>query len=160
MLVPTCIIGLNTQSTDFINAFAQAELKQPVYLQPLTKYSDASWSDNPILKLNKSLYGQSEAPRFWYEKLKEGLYKHGFTPSKVEPWIFISNAVICVQYIDDCLWFYRDQKKLDKVLQSFSDDGYKYNWKMRVDSTVTEYLELERLGQIRENWDNRSLRKD
>ena len=49
---------------------------------------------------------------------------------------------------------------MDKVLQSFSDDGDKYNWEMRVDSTVTEYLELERLGKIRENWDNRSLRKN
>ena len=29
---------------------------------------------------------------------------------------------------------------MDKVLQSFLDDGDKYNWEMSVDSTVTEYL--------------------
>ena len=74
---------LNTQSTDFRNAFAQVKLKHPVYLQPPSKYSDASWGENPILRLNKIIYGPAEAPRLWYEKLKEGLEKLGFTPSKV-----------------------------------------------------------------------------
>ena len=63
MLVLTCAMGLNTQATDFRNYFAQAKLKKPVYLQPPEKYSDASWGESPIIWINKSLYGQSEAPR-------------------------------------------------------------------------------------------------
>ena len=73
MLVITFIIGLKNQETDFSNAFYQAKLKQPVYLQQPEKYYNASWGDNHILGLNKSLYVKAEAPRLWYEKLKEGL---------------------------------------------------------------------------------------
>ena len=127
MLLLTCITGLKTQSTKFSNDFYRDELKQPVYLQPPAKYSDASWGDNPILWLNKSLYGQSEAPRLWYKKLKKGLEKHGFTPRKVDPCMLISKTVICVKYVDNFLWLYHDQKELEKVLQPFRDDGDKTN---------------------------------
>ena len=47
--VITCIMGLNIQATEFINAFSHDKLKHPVYLQPPAKYSDASWGENPIL---------------------------------------------------------------------------------------------------------------
>ena len=45
-----------------------------------------------------------------------------------------------MQYVDGFLWFYRDQKELYKVLQSFQYDGDKYKWEMGVDGTVTEYI--------------------
>ena len=96
-MVLNFIMGLKNQATNFRNAFAQAKLKQPVYLQPLSKESYSSWFQNPILRLNKILYGQAEAPRLWYDKLKEGLEKRGFTIIKVEPCMFISKTVICVQ---------------------------------------------------------------
>ena len=53
------------QATNFINAFAQAKLKQAVYLHPPSKYFDTSWGENTSLWLNKRLYGKSEAPRLW-----------------------------------------------------------------------------------------------
>ena len=137
MLVLTYIMVLKNQVPDFSNAFSQAKLNQPVYLQPPAKYSYASWGENPILQLNKSIYGQAEAPRLWYDKLKEGLDKCGFKPSKVDPCMLISNTVICVQYVNDYIWFYRDQKQLDKVIQLFRDNGDNYNWEMSVDVTVT-----------------------
>ena len=74
----------------------------------------------------------------WYEKLKEGLEKIGFTPINVDPCMFISETFICVQYVDYCIWLYHDHKELDKVIQSLRDDGDKYNWEMSVDGTVTE----------------------
>ena len=110
MLVLTCITGLTTQATNFRNDFSRSKLNQPVYLQPPAKYYDAYWSENTIIILKKIPYGQAEAPRLWYEKLKEGPEKHGLTPSKVDPCMFISNTVICVKYVDDCIWFYSDHK--------------------------------------------------
>ena len=86
-----------TKATNFSNDFDQSELKQIVYLQPPSKYSNSSWGDNLILQRNKIRYGQAEAPRLWYDKLKEGLEKRGFTIIKVEPCMFISKTVICVQ---------------------------------------------------------------
>ena len=37
MMLLICIVGLNTQSTNFSNDFDQAKTKQPVYLQPQAK---------------------------------------------------------------------------------------------------------------------------
>ena len=109
-----------------------------MYLKPPAKYYNASWGENPIIWLKKSLYGQAEAPRLWYEKLNEVLGKRGFNPSNVEPCMIISKNLICVQYDDDCLWLYNNQKELEKVLHLFQDDGDKQNWEMSVDITVTE----------------------
>ena len=75
MMFLNCIMGLNTKSTEFRNAFSQADLKQLVYLQSPAKYSDSSWGENPIIRINKSLYGQAKAPILWYEKLREVLEK-------------------------------------------------------------------------------------
>ena len=143
MLVMTCILNLQTQATDFSNAFAQAELAQPVYITPPARYHCPEWGPNPILKLNKSLYGQAEAPRLWYEKLKAGLEVRGFKACVVDPCLFISPTIICVQYVDDCLWFYRDKQHLDDLLETFRTDGDQYNWEMSVDGDVKEYLGID-----------------
>eukprot|EP00957_Ditylum_brightwellii_P036166 2739865-Ditylum_brightwellii.AAC.1 len=43
-----------------------------------------------VLKLNKSLYGQADASRMWYDKLRAGLKARGFTACKADPCLFIS----------------------------------------------------------------------
>ena len=143
MLVLTCILDLKTQATDFSNAFAQALLEKPVYLRPPARFRRDSWGSDPILKLNKSLYGQAEAPRLWYEKLSAGLTARGFTASIVDPCLFISSKVQCIMYVDDCLWFYRNQKDMDDLLESFCTDGDEYNWEMRVEGSVKEFLGID-----------------
>ena len=70
-----CILGLQSQSIDFTNAFSQADIPsgEPVFIE-LTRYlkSDGGQHD-VVLKFKKSLYGQVEAARLWYEKLRNGL---------------------------------------------------------------------------------------
>ena len=68
-----------------------------------------------VLKLNKSLYGQAEAARLWYEKLWNGLLKRGFVMSKVDPCLFMSKTLICVVYVDDFLFWARSQYDIDNV---------------------------------------------
>ena len=128
MLVLSSILNLDTLATDFSNAFAQAELDHPVYLKPPARFVREAWGEDPILRLNKSLYGQAEAPRLWYEKISAGLVKRGFTASIVDPCLFISPKVQCILYVDDCLWFYKNKQDLDVILKSFEEDGDKYNW--------------------------------
>eukprot|EP00957_Ditylum_brightwellii_P087635 6672167-Ditylum_brightwellii.AAC.1 len=61
-----------------------------------------------VLKLNKNLYGQANAPRMWYDKLRAALEAKGFTACKADLSLFISKKVVCIIYVDDCLWFARD----------------------------------------------------
>eukprot|EP00957_Ditylum_brightwellii_P102457 7809749-Ditylum_brightwellii.AAC.1 len=63
------MLQLKTRSTDFSNAFVQADKKgEPVYISPPPMMG--CFPRDKMLKLNKSLYGQADAPRIWYDKLR------------------------------------------------------------------------------------------
>jgi hypothetical protein len=134
MLIMTCMLKLKTVSIDFSNAFAQADIPQgkAVYIECPRGYEPADGKDM-VLMLNKSLYGQAEAPRLWYEKLRKGLEDRGFKVSRVDPCLFHSKKVIVVSYVDDCLLFAKDKADIDALIQSFKDDGDEFNWEMKVE---------------------------
>ena len=81
-------------------------------------YSDGEQGD-VVLRLNKSLYGQAEAARLWYENSWNGLLERGFVMRKVDPCLFMSNTVIFVVYVDDCIFWARSQSDIDNVMKSF-----------------------------------------
>eukprot|EP00957_Ditylum_brightwellii_P117191 8937461-Ditylum_brightwellii.AAC.1 len=59
----------------------------------------------------------------WYDKLRASLEARGFTVCKAGPCLFISKKVVCIVYVDNCLWFDKDSKDIDAVLKSFKEDG-------------------------------------
>ena len=144
MLILTCILQLETLSVDFSNAFAQADIPNDseVYIEVPKDFESVEEKDI-VLRLHKALYGQAEAPRLWYEKLKAGLEKRGIKATIADPCLFISENIICIVYVDDCLFFARDKKKIHDLLKSFTDDGDKYNWEHTVEGDVSEYLGIE-----------------
>ena len=46
----------------------------------------------------------------------------------VDPFLFVSKTVICVVYVDDCLFWERSQSEIDNVIESFKEYGPSYNW--------------------------------
>ena len=46
---------------------------------------------------------------------------------KVDPCLFMSNIVICVVYVDGCLFWARSQSEIDNVMNYFNEDGTSYN---------------------------------
>ena len=81
-----------------------------------------------VIRLNKILYGQSEDSCIWYENLKNGFSDQFFVASKVDPCMFMSTTVICVVYVDDCLFWPRSQYYIDNLMKYFKEDGISYNW--------------------------------
>eukprot|EP00957_Ditylum_brightwellii_P159015 12103043-Ditylum_brightwellii.AAC.1 len=72
------MLQLKTLSTDFNNTFAHADVEgDPVYITPSPMMS--GFPRDKVLKLNKSLYGQADAPRMWYDKLRASLEARRFT---------------------------------------------------------------------------------
>ena len=109
ILIFQCIIGLQSQSIDFTNAFAQAYIPsgEPVFIELPRYFKSYGEQGDVVLRLKKSLYIQAKAARLWYEKLLNCLLERGFVMSKVDPCLFMSNIVICVVYVDDCLFWAR-----------------------------------------------------
>ena len=71
MLILQFIIGLQSQSIDFTNAFSQADIPsgEPVLIELPRDFNSDGGQHDVVLQLKKSLYGHAEAARLWYEKL-------------------------------------------------------------------------------------------
>ena len=54
--------------------------------------------------------------------------------------LFMSKTVICVVYVDDCLFWARSQSEIDNVINSFNEDGPIYNWEHSKGDSVYEFL--------------------
>ena len=130
MLVLQFILGLQSQSIDFTNAYAQADITrgQPVFIEiPRDFNSDVGQCD-VVLRLKKNLYGQAEASCLWYKKLRNDLLESGSMMSKVDPCLFMSKTFICVIYVDDCLYWTGSKSDIDKVMDYFKENGPSYIW--------------------------------
>ena len=106
-MILQCILGFQSQSTDFTNAFSQADIPigEPVFIELPRHFKIDGGQHDVVLKLKKSLYGQAEDARLWYEKMLNGLLDRGFVMIKLDPCLFMSKTVICVVYVDDCLFW-------------------------------------------------------
>ena len=62
---------------------------------------------------------------------------------KVDPCLFMSKTVICVVYVDDCLFWARSQSEIDNVLKYFKEDGHIYNWEHSKGESVSEFLDID-----------------
>ena len=71
-----------------------------------------------VLRLKKILYVQSKDARLWCEKLQNGLLDRGFVMIKVYPYLFMYKTVICLVYVDDCLFWAISQSDIDNVMKS------------------------------------------
>lgn len=117
MLILSIVHGLETRQVDYVNAFAQADLDKDVFIEIPEGYEHANDVDC-VLKLNKSLYGMSDAPLIFFELLKKNLLELKFEQlHHIDPCLFVHKHAICLTYVDDCLWFGKDGAALDKLIE-------------------------------------------
>ena len=71
MMILQCIIGLQSQSIDFTNSFAQADIpsRGSVFIEPSRYFNSDGGHCDVFIRLKKILYGQSKAARLWCERL-------------------------------------------------------------------------------------------
>ena len=120
-------LGLKTKQVDFDLAFAQAELDEDIFLElPKGFVADDDGQEGAyVMKLNRSLYGLKQAALYWFQHLSDGLKRHGFKPAnEIDPCLFIHEDMIVLVYVDDCLFFGRDEKKIQEMIQRLKDDGF------------------------------------
>ena len=111
LLVSTVLTeGWTTRQVDYTNAFAQAYLKEEVYVEYPRLFGPKTGGDK-VLHLLKSLYGLCQAPRTFFEKLKSGLEERGWKQSIVDPCLFLKKGMICVVYVDDTIFALADSER-------------------------------------------------
>ena len=56
-----------------------------------------------VLRLNRSLYGMRQSPRYFFKYLTKRLERQGLKPSDLDPCLFMSDKLIVIIYVDDVL---------------------------------------------------------
>jgi len=106
-------------SIDFILAYPQADVKVDIYMWPPNGCKLQSCSSGQhLLKLWKNLYGLKDAGQTWYEHIRDGLIRHGFKISSVDPYLFTKGKVLLILYVDDAVIISPDKEAIKQVVQS------------------------------------------
>jgi Reverse transcriptase (RNA-dependent DNA polymerase) len=134
--------NLATRQVDFSNAFVQAKLdpEEHIYVEPPKGFEYVNPDGEPhVLKLKRSLYGLVQAPLYWGNHLKDALEKQGLKQSKSDPCMYCGDGIIVLTYVDDCLFFGKDQKMIDDKIRRIQDSGLK----LTVEDDIYAFLGVE-----------------
>lgn len=139
LLILSVLLELKSKAVDYVQAFPQCELDEEdsVYMQIPDGYKPKL--QNSVLKLKKNLYGLKQASHNWHNLLKAGLLKLGFKPSDYEPCLFLKDGIICVVYVDDTLFFAKDDKIIDNHISKLKKQGFE----LTEEGDVTAFLGVE-----------------
>ena len=121
--------GWKSRQVDFTLAFCQSPqpADNPLYME-LPQYYRPNGVDgrDVVLKMEKSIYGQSDSPKLFYEHLSKGMVKLGFVPSDADPCLFIHKELqlMVLNYCDDQIWLSPDNDLIENYVQQLKDLGY------------------------------------
>ncbi|KAL4353691.1 hypothetical protein GQ457_06G010260 [Hibiscus cannabinus] len=91
---------------DVNNAFLNGDLHEEVYMVQPPRYEHGD-KHRFMCKWNKAIYGIKQAPRAWFEKLREYLISAGFCLSKSDSLLFVkrsgSSIMYLLVYVDDII---------------------------------------------------------
>lgn len=140
VLIIAVTFQLHTHCIDFTNAFVHAILKphEIMFLELPRGWEDTAIVD-PVLRLRRSLYGDKEAPRRFFDCLKEALLAIGFTQSVNDPCLFLRHDVILVSYVDDCILISSDPNAPLQVMTELRAR----NFSLTDEGTLENYLGIE-----------------
>jgi len=150
MLILSSILGLHSRQVDYMQAFPQAELQDPVFLCiPQGWHADSSGKLTPqpdprhkdtshYLKLKRNLYGIKQAAHNWFNHLRDGLLRLGFCQSQADCCLFLRQDCIILIYVNDCLLFAPSKSPIDQVILTLSKT---YN--LQDEGDVSAYLGVQ-----------------
>ena len=76
-----------------------------------------------VLKLKKTLYGLRQSPREFWKYITKKLAAFGLTQSKLDPCLFIGEKFICVCYVDDLIFWSRDESQIEEFAEMLRSEG-------------------------------------
>jgi hypothetical protein len=100
-MILSLLKGFKCRQVNFVQAFTQAPLDCPIYMEIPAGYSIVNnvltftgeqqrhTERTHVLKLLKNMYGLKQAGHNWYNSLTDHLIQHGFRQSQVDKCLFI-----------------------------------------------------------------------
>jgi hypothetical protein len=99
--------GFKLYQMDMKSAFLNGPIKEEVYVEQPPGCEDSEYPYH-VYKLSKALYRLKQAPRAWYECLRDFLITNGFKVGKADPTLFTKTVAkdlfVCQIYVDDIIF--------------------------------------------------------
>ena len=129
---------LHSAQADITAAFVHADLKQgeDIYVHQPAGFNRGK---NKVLKLKKTVYGLKQAPRYFFKYLTEHLERQGLRQSYKDPCLFIGNTIVAVVYVDDILFFSKNEDDISKVVTNLKEAGIA----IRLEGTAEGFLGVD-----------------
>ena len=108
------IHNLEIEQIDFIGAFLNGILKEPIFLELLEGSQEGT---SQILQLQKALYGLKQSPREWQQALISLGQKLGFEPLASDSATLYNKrkGIFVITHINDCLIVGPDLAEINKL---------------------------------------------
>ena len=128
-LVMAAAHGWKSRQVDFTLAFCQSPqpADQPLYMELPQYYRPRGMEGRDVvLRMKKSIYGQIDSPKLFYEHLCRGKDKLGFQPSASDPCLFIHSKlpIMVLNYCDDQIWLSPDNDLIETHVSKLQKLGY------------------------------------
>jgi Reverse transcriptase (RNA-dependent DNA polymerase)/Zinc knuckle len=138
-LILAILLNWDTSAIDFSSAFVQALLTEPTWIHLPRGFLSGN-GNRKCLRLKKSLYGLSAAPRLWYLHLFDALVnKLGFIQSKLDRCLLMKKDMMIVVFVDDCGIAYRRKCDFDKLVS----DLRKLDFELTEEGSFTSFLGIK-----------------
>jgi hypothetical protein len=99
--------GFKLYQMDVKIAFLNGRIKEEVYVEQPPGFEDSEYPTH-VYKLSKAVDGLKQAPRAWYECLRDFLLTNGFKVGKADPTLFTKTIAkdlfICQIYVVDIIF--------------------------------------------------------
>ena len=121
MLILEVLLDLKSKQGDVTAAFLHAEIPegQNIYVQMPRGFRQKG----KVLRLKRSLYGLRESPRLFWKYLVEKMESVGLKQSNLDPCLFVGAKVIAVCFVDDILFWSRDEQDITDVALKLRELG-------------------------------------
>ena len=121
MLILEILLDLKSKQGDVTAAFLHADLEEgeEVYVRMPQGFRKSG----KVLKLKKTLYGLRQSPRAFWKFMVEKMQICGMTQSEFDPCLFIGKTVTCIMYVDDLLFWARDESEIHKLAMQLREVG-------------------------------------
>jgi hypothetical protein len=126
-----------TCSIDFLNAFVQAKLKEPIWIHLPSGFRMTAGPAKTCLCLIRSQYEISEAPQLWYEHLLKALLDLGLKQCQHDQCLFYKMNLLIVLYTDDAGIAAPEVKYIDEFITCLEMKGFTLT---RNEGTFSEVL--------------------
>ena len=121
MLILEILLELKSKQGDVTCAFLHADVPEgeKIYVAMPRGFPQ----QGKVLRLRKTLCGLKQSPRAFWQYLTSKLGTCGMQQSIHDPCLFIGATVICICYVDDLLFWSRDEKEIDALAMQLRDVG-------------------------------------